>query len=114
MSVTKLAATYLVCKSKVQLCKVPYGVPNTHIVWILLKTLYSPVLASFADSKLLDFSPISGGMTLRINRILYVMHYIQYHVRIINPGHMRFRHDCKNAGHFHHLPSSAHWRAFDR
>ena len=28
VSATKLATTYLICKSKVQLYKVPYGVPN--------------------------------------------------------------------------------------
>ena len=57
LSVTKLAATYLVCESKLQYYKVPYGVPNACIVWILLKTLYLPVSVSFADGKLLDFSP---------------------------------------------------------
>ena len=99
MSVTKLAATYLVCESKVHLCKLHYSVPNACIVWISLKTLCPPVLASFADSKLLDFSPASGGMTLHINRKLYVA---QYTVRtcIINPGRMRFRHNCKNATAF--------------
>ena len=96
MSVTKLAATYLVCESKVQLCKLPYGIPNA---WISLKMLCSPVLASFADSKLLDFSPASGGMTLRINRMLYVALYM-VRTCIINPGRMRFRHDCKNATTF--------------
>jgi hypothetical protein len=35
--------------------KVPYSV-SACIVWISLKTLGSPVLPSFADSKLLDFS----------------------------------------------------------
>ena len=37
--------------------KVPYGVPNVCIVslWILLKMPSSPVLALFADAKLLDF-----------------------------------------------------------
>ena len=55
VSIIKLAATYLVCDSKMQVCKVPYGVPNACIVWILLKMLCSPVLVSFADSKLLDF-----------------------------------------------------------
>ena len=63
VSVTNLAAAYLICESKVQLCKLPYSVPNACIVWISLKTLCSPVLASFADSKLHDFSPASGGMT---------------------------------------------------
>ena len=46
-----------------QLCKVPYGIPNACIVWISLKTLCSPILASFADAKLLDFFPASGSMT---------------------------------------------------
>ena len=32
--VTTLAATYLVCESKVGCYKVPYGVSNTRIVWI--------------------------------------------------------------------------------
>ena len=59
MSVTKLAATYLVCESKVQLCEVPYGFSNTCIAWISLKMLYSLVLASFADAKLLNFFPAS-------------------------------------------------------
>ena len=56
LSVTKLAATYLDRKSKLRCYNimVPYGVPN---VWISLKTLCSPVLVSFADGKLLDFSP---------------------------------------------------------
>ena len=55
LSVTKLAAIYLVYKSKLQCYMIPYGIPNACIVWIPLKTLCSPVLASFADSKLLDF-----------------------------------------------------------
>ena len=29
LSVTALAATYLVCESNLQSCKVPYGVPNS-------------------------------------------------------------------------------------
>ena len=55
VSVTELTATYLVCESKVRRYKIPYGVPNACIVWISPKTLCSPVLASFADSKVLDF-----------------------------------------------------------
>ena len=47
-------------------------------MWISPKTLRSPVLASFADSKLLDFCPASSSMTLRINRTLCVAHYIRY------------------------------------
>ena len=56
LSVTKLAATYPVCKPELRCYMVPYGVPNACIVWIPLKTLCSPVLVSFADCKLLDFS----------------------------------------------------------
>ena len=55
VSVTTLTATYLVCESKVQFYKVPYSVPNACIVYISLKMLCSPALASFADPKLLDF-----------------------------------------------------------
>ena len=29
LSVTALAATYLVCESNLRCCKVPYGVPNS-------------------------------------------------------------------------------------
>ena len=57
VSVTKLAATYLVCESKVRFYKVPYGIPNA-------------LLASFANAKLLDFSPSDSSMTLRINGML--------------------------------------------
>ena len=59
LSVTKLAATYLVCKSKLWCYTIRYGIPNACIVWIPLKTLCLPVLASFADGKLLDVS-LSG------------------------------------------------------
>ena len=51
VSVTALAGTYLVYKSKVRCYKVPYGVSNLCIVWISLKTLCSPVLASFAYNR---------------------------------------------------------------
>ena len=37
VSVTTLAATYLVYKSQVMCYKDPYGVSNVCIVWILLK-----------------------------------------------------------------------------
>ena len=102
LSVTKLTATYLVCKSKVQDYKVLYGVPKAWFVWISPKTLCSPVLASFANSKLLDFSRVSDSMTLRINRKMCVACYnIRYSVcTSINPRRMRIRHDCKmNPGH---------------
>ena len=55
VSVTTLTATYLVCESKMWFYKVPYGVPNVCIVYISLKMLCSPALASFADAKLLNF-----------------------------------------------------------
>ena len=64
LSVTKLAATYLVCKSKLR-----------------YYTVCSPVLASFADGKLLDFSPSSTQRSIytkghvpgiRIRSIRYV------------------------------------------
>ena len=45
VSVAALAATYLVYKSRVRCYKVLYGVSNVCIVWILLKTFRSPVLA---------------------------------------------------------------------
>ena len=45
-------------------------------MWISQKTLCLPVLASFADSKLLDFSD-PGQLTLHINRTLCVSRYIQ-------------------------------------
>ena len=38
VSVTTLAATYLVCKSKLRCYTVSYGVPNVCIVWNPLKT----------------------------------------------------------------------------
>ena len=51
-------------------------------MWISPKTLCLPVLASFADSKLLDFARASDSMTLRINRTLCVARYIRY-VRLL-------------------------------
>ena len=62
LSVTELTASYLVCKSKMRCYKVPYDIPNAGFVWISLRTLCSPVLVSFADSKLLDFSRASDSM----------------------------------------------------
>ena len=63
LSVTMLAATYLVCKSQMKCHMVLYGVFNTCIVWILLKTLRSKVLASFAvhncHSRFLTSSPLT-------------------------------------------------------
>ena len=77
LSVTTLAATYLVCESNLRCCKVTCGVPNAWFVWISPKTLRLLFFASFADSKLLDFS-------ICINRTLRFTRYIRYvHVRII-------------------------------
>ena len=56
--VTTLAATYimyLIYKSQVRYYKVPNGVSNVCIVWISLKMLCSPVLASFAFSRCLHY-----------------------------------------------------------
>ena len=50
MSVTFLAATYLICESKMRCYKVPYGIPNAWFVCISLKPLCLSVLASFADA----------------------------------------------------------------
>ena len=61
LSVTTLAATYLVYGSRLLRYKVPYGVPNAWFVWISQKTICSPVLASFADLSFLTFSA-SGSM----------------------------------------------------
>ena len=66
VSVCYQASCYIPClRVQSAALKVPYGVPNA---WISPKTLCSPVLASFADSKLLDFSRASDSMTFRINK----------------------------------------------
>ena len=94
LSVAELTATYLVCESKMRCYKVPYGIPTTCFVWISPKMLCSPVLASFADSKLLDFSRASDRMTWHINRIFYVARYTRY-VQTINPRRMHYRHSSQ-------------------
>ena len=75
LSVTKLATTYmyLVCKSKVHL----WRYKHMNCVDFSKNTLFAS-FASFANSKLLDFSQASDSITLRINRMLYVAHYIRY------------------------------------
>ena len=83
-------------------------------IWISPKMLCSPVLASFADSKLLNFFQDSDSMTLRINRMLCVTCYVQY-VRIINTWCMRSRHGYTiiiDAGTA--VFEFPRWRAFDR
>ena len=52
VSVTTLAAAYLICESKVQLCKVPCGVPNALYCMNFAK---NALFSTFADVKLLDF-----------------------------------------------------------
>jgi hypothetical protein len=69
---------------------VPYCVPNECIVWISLKTLRSPALASFADAKLLDFSPSDLAYNvLFIHEVIILLHTL-YMVCIIigNGGHV--------------------------
>ena len=63
LSVNSLTATYLVCELQGRCYMILHGVSNACIVWISLKTLCSPVLAAFADSKLLDFARASDSMT---------------------------------------------------
>ena len=50
LSVNSPTATYmyLICESQAQRYKILYGISNAHIVWISLKTLCSPVLATLA------------------------------------------------------------------
>ena len=84
LSVIKLAATYLSCKSTMQYHNVLYGVPNACIVWILPTPFCLPVMALFAVSKLLD-------LILRINRTLSVARYIYVHVHAVKPLRMRCR-----------------------
>ena len=56
-------------------------------MWISPKTFCSPALASFADSKLLDFAQASDSITYRINRALCCALYTV--CMSINPQHMR-------------------------
>ena len=63
VSAPLLAAIYLVYEYWVQWYKVPYGVLNACIVWISLKTLCSPVMASFAHHRCLSRSPTSCWWT---------------------------------------------------
>ena len=63
LPVTTLAATYLVFKSQVKCHRVLHGVLNRRIVWILLKTLHSKVLARFADHDCHSCFPMSSLWT---------------------------------------------------
>ena len=51
--------------------EVPHGIPSALFVWISSKTLCSQVLASFADSKLLDFSRLAIAYKDVVYRALY-------------------------------------------
>ena len=52
-SVNSVTATCLVCESQPRCCMIPYDVSKPCIVWISLKTLCSPVLATFAQDRYL-------------------------------------------------------------
>ena len=60
----KILRTHFACKClstplpQILGTPLPYGVPNACIMWISPKMLCLPILASFADSKLLDFSQL--------------------------------------------------------
>ena len=83
-------------------------------MWISLKILCLPVLASFADSKLLDFAQASDSMTLCINRTLCVARYIQY-IRLLTLGACALGTVAKiiDPRHRRCPPRSVHWQAFD-
>ena len=49
LSIKTLATVYLVYTSKIRCQRVLYGVVKVFVMWLLLKTLCSKVLASFAD-----------------------------------------------------------------
>ena len=84
LSITKLAATHLVCESKVRYYKIPYDVPNTCMKCVDFALFAS--LASFADSKLLNFSWASDSKILRVNTTLSVARYIRYMYVLLTLG----------------------------
>ena len=96
-----LAATYLVCESNLRYCNIPYDIPNAWFVWISPKTLHSPVLASFADSKLLDFSKLAIAW---FNVGCHALYTVCIH-NIINPQRMRSRHSYNNRWRWSPPPS---------
>ena len=62
LSVITLAATYLVCKSNSQCCKVPYDDQTSKrmiCVDFAENTSFASFGVNFADSKLLDFSRLA-------------------------------------------------------
>ena len=63
LSVTTLAATYLIYTSKIRCPRVLYGIFQIFNVWLLLKMLCFKVLASFADHHSLPRSLMSTRWT---------------------------------------------------
>ena len=76
-----LLPSYLICEFKMWCHKAPYGIPNGCIMWISLKMLYSPALASFADAKLLDFRHSTFCLYVKSVHIRYGM-YVFNHWRM--------------------------------
>ena len=64
-------------------------------------------LASFADSKLLDFVRLAVVIILRINWMLCITWIYNNIIRIINPRCVRFRHGCKNCWRWSLPPPSS-------
>ena len=57
---------------------------QTHELCGFLQKCFVRQFASFADFKLLDFSQASDSITVHINRMLYVTHYIRYvHINLL-------------------------------
>ena len=77
--------------------------------WISLKTLCSPVMVSFADSKLFDFCPASSSIILWlcISRTLCVVHYDYMVYCVIYPSARAL--GMVASGHCPCLPCSAHY-----
>ena len=53
LSVNSVTAPYFVCESQARCYMIPYGVSKPCIVWISLKTLCPPVLATFTQDRYL-------------------------------------------------------------
>ena len=63
LSVTTLATMYLIYMSKIWCHRIVYGVFKVFVMWLLLKTLCSKVLASFADHDCLSYFLMSSPWT---------------------------------------------------
>ena len=75
VSVTKLAATYLInfASPKCSYIKFLTGAPNALYCMDFAK---NALFSTFVDAKFLDFLPAGGSMTLHINRTLCIARYI--------------------------------------